>query len=139
MINSRSIDDLTPETQGKAKALVAGCLLEGIDLIVTSTYRDFEAQAALYALGRKTLGKVITNADAGHSFHNWRVALDVVPVLNGKAIWGDDRLWARVGAVGALAGLEWGGLWRFTDKPHFQNTGGVSIAQFLERAPHGLA
>ncbi len=133
MINSRSLDDLTLETRDKAKALIAGCLLEGIDLIVTSTYRDNESQTALYAQGRTAPGKRVTKAQPGHSFHNWRVALDVVPVVNGKAIWSDDKLWERIGAVGELAGLEWGGNWDFTDKPHFQNTGGVTIAQFMAR------
>jgi len=131
MINSRNLDDLTPDTKAKAKALIAGCLLEGIDLIVTSTYRDYASQGALYDQGRKTIGKIVTNAKPGYSFHNHRVAFDVVPVVAGKAIWDDARLWSRIGAVGALAGLEWGGLWKFKDKPHFQNTGGHSIDDFL--------
>jgi len=126
------LDDLTPDTRDKAKALIAGCLLEGIDIVVTSTYRDFESQAALYAQGRTTPGARVTKAGPGKSFHNYRVALDVVPIVNGKAIWNDDDLWARVGAVGELADLEWGGSWpRFVDKPHFQNTGGKTIAEFM--------
>ena len=128
MINSRSLDDLTPETKAKAKALAAGCLLEGIDIIFTSTHRDDESQNALYAQGRTKPGKIVTNAAGGTSYHNYRVAFDVVPVVNGKAIWDDGKLWARIGAVGKLAGLEWGGEWKFKDKPHFQNTGGLSIA-----------
>lgn len=131
MINSRNLDELTPETRDKAKALLAWCLLEGIDLLVTSTYRDDESQAALYAQGRTSIGHVVTNAKPGHSYHNWRVALDVVPVVAGKAIWNDNRLWARIGKIGVQVGLEWGGNWKFQDKPHFQNTGGVTIAQLL--------
>ena len=134
MINSRSLDDLTPGTREKAKALIAGCLLDGIALLITSTYRDNASQAALYAQGRSTPGHRVTKAKAGHSFHNHRVAFDVVPLVNGKAVWSDGSLWARIGAVGDLAGLEWGGNWDFEDKPHFQNTGGVTIAQFIERA-----
>ena len=134
MTNSRNLDDLTRETRDKAKALIAGCLLEGIDIIVTSTFRDAESQAALYAQGRTTPGRKVTKAKPGHSFHNWRVAFDVVPIVNGKAVWNDLKVWQRIGAVGELAGLEWGGSWEFTDMPHFQSAGGVTIAQFLERA-----
>ena len=131
-MNSRSLDELTPETRDKAKALIAGCLLEGIDIIVTSTYRSNESQAELYAQGRTTSGARVTNAGPGKSYHNYRVAFDVVPIVNGKAVWNDDDLWERVGAVGELADLEWGGSWtRFVDKPHFQNTGGLTIAQFM--------
>ncbi len=139
MINSRSLDDLTPVVREKAKAFVAGCLLEGVDVLITSTYRDYASQAALYAQGRTEPGKIITRAMPGYSFHQHRVAFDFVPIVNGKPEWGDENLWAKCGAVGALAGLEWGGKWKFTDKPHMQDTGGVTIAQFIERAKNGLA
>lgn len=44
-----------------------------------------------------------------------------VPVLDGKAIWNDEILWGKVGALGESVGLEWGGRWaRFPDRPHFQ-------------------
>ena len=131
MINSRKLDDLNAETRDMAEALIAGCLLEGVDLIVTSTYRDNESQAALYAQGRTKPGNKVTRAGPGRSFHNYRVALDVVPVVNGKAVWNDNKLWSRIGDIGESAGLEWGGAWSgFVDKPHFQNTGGRSIDVF---------
>ena len=132
MINSRSLDELTADTRDKAKALLAACLLDGIDLIVTSTYRDLESQAALYAQGRTAPGNRVTKAGPGRSFHNWRVAFDVVPVVNGKAIWDDVNLWTRIGKIGESIGLEWGGSWEFMDRPHFQNTGGKTIAQFMK-------
>jgi peptidoglycan L-alanyl-D-glutamate endopeptidase CwlK len=131
MINSRSLDDLTPATREKCKAFIAGCLLEGVDVIITSTYRDNESQAALYAQGRTKPGAIVTKARPGHSFHNHRVAFDFVPVVNGKALWGDSRLWQICGSVAEKADLEWGGNWHFQDKPHCQNTQGYDIAQLL--------
>lgn len=131
MINSRNLGDLTPATQRKASAFVTECQKQGIDVIITSTFRDAESQALLYQQGRRDAGPIVTNADAGHSFHQWRLAFDFVPVVNGKAVWNDNKLWAKCGAIGQALGLEWGGSWKFQDKPHFQNTGGVTIAQLL--------
>jgi len=98
---------------------------------VTSTYRDAEAQDALYAKGRTLMGKRVTNVKGGDSFHNHRVAVDVVPIVDGKAVWDDHVAWTRIGAIGTQCGLEWGGYWRtFPDKPHFQDPNGYSIDQY---------
>ena len=133
MINSRSLDELLPRTKDKALRLIANCATVGIDLIVTSTYRDTESQDALYAQGRTLPGKRVTNVRGGRSFHNHRVALDVVPVVNGKAIWDDQAMWSRVGAMGMMCGLEWGGAWpTFKDMPHFQDTNGLTIDDYIK-------
>lgn len=131
MINSRNIDDLLPPVQQRVKAMIDACKAEGIDLLITSTYRDNASQEALYAQGRTAPGKVVTNARAGQSFHNYRCAVDVVPIRNGKAIWdAKDPVWQRIGAIGKAAGLEWAGDWkRFKEFPHFQYTGGLTLAQ----------
>lgn len=130
MINSRNIADLHPRVQNLARKFIQECEEHGIKLLVTSTYRDAESQNALYAQGRTVPGKIVTNAKAGQSFHNWRVAFDVVPLVNGKAVWNDDVLWHKIGAIGIECGLEWGGNWKFKDTPHFQYTGGLKLADF---------
>lgn len=131
MINSRDIAELHPKVREMAEAMLILCKDKGIDVILTSTYRDKESQDALYAQGRTTPGKKVTNAKGGQSMHNWRVAFDVVPVINGKAVWNDDNLWNRVGEIGESVGLEWGGRWsKFIDKPHLQITQGLTLADF---------
>lgn len=131
MISSRKIEDLHPRVASKYKSFEAGCAAIGIDVILTATYRDIESQDALYAIGRTLPGKKVTNVAGGYSFHNWRVAFDFVPVVNGKAVWNDDKLWERCGAVAESVGLEWGGRWKgFVDKPHCQDTGGLTINQY---------
>lgn len=135
MINSRSLDDLLPQVKALAEKFIARCKEEGIDLLITSTYRDKESQAALFAQGRTAPGKIVTNARAGQSFHNYRVALDVVPLRNGKPVWNtaneDAVLWKKLGAIGKECGLEWAGEWRtFKEFPHFQYTGGLTLADF---------
>lgn len=130
MINSRSLDDLDPIVKHKASAFVEAAKAKGIDLLVTSTYRDHESQTALYNQGRTTPGKVVTNAKAGQSWHNHRCALDVVPLVNGKAIWNDNVVWMQIGEIGVACGLEWAGNWKtFKEFPHFQYTGGLTMAQ----------
>lgn len=132
MINSRSLDELTPDTRDKAARFSDACAQAGIDILITSTYRDDESQDALYAQGRTKPGKKVTNVEGGHSFHNWRVAFDFVPIENGKCQWEDDDLWGRCGFIGEQCGLEWGGGWSgFVDKPHMQNTQGFKISDFV--------
>ena len=136
MINSRDLLDLLPHVADKAHAFIEACDKQGIDVLITSTYRDDESQDALYAKGRTAPGQRVTNAKGGHSMHNHRVAFDFVPIVGGKAIWDDNYLWAKCGMIGEKLGLEWGGSWmNFIDKPHMQYTGGKTIAMLLaERA-----
>lgn len=134
--SSRSIDDLAMPVAKMALDHIHACKLAGIDLLVTQTYRCPADQHALYCQGRTAPGKIVTNADAGESTHQYRLAYDVVPMRNGKPVWGtkeaeDIALWRTVGDLGKSCGLEWAGDWkRFKEYPHFQYTGGLSIADF---------
>ena len=136
MINSRSLDDLVPPAKQRAQAFVDAAKAKGIDLLVTSTYRDNESQAALYAQGRTTPGDVVTNAKPGQSWHNYRCALDVVALVNGKPVWSTkDPIWQKIGEIGKSCGLEWAGDWKdFKEFPHFQYTGGMTLAQLQQGA-----
>lgn len=131
MVNSRKIDDLLPVVQDKVRKFLDLCHENDIDILITSTFRDNESQNALYAQGRTAPGKIVTNAKAGESWHNHRCAIDVVPLRNGKPVWnGSDPIWQDVGRLGKEAGLEWAGDWkRFKEFPHFQYTGGKTLAQ----------
>lgn len=133
MINSRDINELHPEVRQRCQALIDGCRHVGIDLIVTSTFRDNESQAALFAQGRTAPGKRVTNARPGQSFHNYRLAFDVVPLIAGKCCWSDTLLWRKIGEIGKNRGLEWAGDWvSFKEYPHFQWTGGLTLKDLQE-------
>lgn len=132
MINSRNIDDLLPPVAERCHKMLAICETKKIDLLITSTYRDFESQDRLYQQGRLLPGQIVTWAKAGDSWHNWRRAFDVVPLRNGKPVWGtrglDRELWLAVGEIGEFVGLEWGGSWdRHPDFPHFQDKMGRTL------------
>jgi len=133
MINSRKLEDLHPKVKALAERFIASCAKQNIDVIITSTYRDAESQNALYAQGRTTPGSKVTNAKGGQSFHNWKVAFDFVPVVNGKAQWADTALFTKCGEIGESLGLEWAGRWvKFKELAHFQYTNGLTLADFQE-------
>lgn len=132
MINSRSIDELLPPVAERCRKFLVECDRAEIDILITSTYRDLESQARLYAQGRVLPGRIVTWAKPGDSWHNWRRAFDVVPVRNGKLVWSirglDKELWVKVGEIGMSCGLEWGGAWpRHPDYPHFQDKTGRTL------------
>ncbi|MFA5166751.1 MAG: M15 family metallopeptidase [Candidatus Paceibacterota bacterium] len=131
MLNSRKIEDLHPYVADLAKKFVAACADSGIDVIITSTYRDLESQAELYAQGRSKPGLKVTNAKSGQSFHNWRVAFDFVPIVYGKADYKNIHTFELCGKIAEKLGLEWAGRWeRFRELAHCQYTGGLTLADF---------
>ena len=132
MINSRDINELHPVVREKCKMFIAECSSQGIDVIITSTYRDNESQNELYSIGRTRPGNKVTNAKGGYSFHNHRVAFDFVPVLNGKAQWNDIDLITKCGEIAELCGLEWAGRWKtFKELLHCQYTAGLTVKDFI--------
>lgn len=128
MINSRSLSDLHPHVRKLAIQFIDKCAEQGIDVIITSTYRDAASQDYLYAQGRTRPGKIVTNAKAGQSWHNYQLAFDFVPIKGGKAQWNDTATFVRCGEIAESLGLEWAGRWkRFREMAHCQKTGGLSI------------
>lgn len=104
------------------------CADEGIYVRVTQADRTDEQQDALYALGRTAPGKIVTKAKAGYSWHNFKLAYDVVILewsrLHNKYVtnWNtNDPRWTRIGELGEQIGMKWGGRWKkFPDYPHFE-------------------
>ena len=129
MINSRDITALHPRLQSLCRKLIEACKSRGIDIIVTSTLRDAEYQAHLYAQGRTRPGSIVTNAKYIGP-HGFGLAFDVVPVVGNVAVWNNNSFWKIIGEEGKKLGLEWGGDWKsIIDKPHFQLTEGLTGAQ----------
>jgi peptidoglycan L-alanyl-D-glutamate endopeptidase CwlK len=130
MLASRDLNLLEPCVKLRCELFIKGCTAIGIDVLITSTYRDYESQQALYEQGRKVPGPKVTNAMAGYSYHNFKCAFDFVPMKNGKCVWDDDKLFTQCGDVAKGVGLEWAGDWTsFKEKAHCQYTGGLSLEQ----------
>lgn len=122
---SRLLTDLIAEAESKAELFLEDCTKAGIDLLVTCTRRSLTEQAALYAQGRTTPGRIVTNAQPGQSAHNYGCAIDVVPIVNGKPVWDfhpDIDPWLTVGRLGQEVGFQWLGApgSPFFEGAHFQ-------------------
>lgn len=116
--------------------LAHSCL--DLEVRLTSGYRSAKEQNALYAQGRSEPGRVVTNAKAGQSYHNYGLAVDFVIIHNNKTDYdlnadrnrNDIPDWQELGELGKALGFEWGGDWNsFPDYPHLQMDFGLSIRQ----------
>lgn len=123
--NEDKIKELHPEIRSAARQFITNAKKAGYDLRITSALRTWKEQAELYAQGRTKPGAIVTNANAGDSYHNYGLALDVVDRKLGY-----NTNWSEIGKIGKKAGFEWGGDWKsFSDKPHFQITFGYKTSQ----------
>ena len=114
------IQTLHPSARPYARALVNKAASIGIDIKVISGLRTFAEQDKLYAQGRTTPGKKVTNAKGGQSNHNYGIAFDV-GVFDGPKYLPNSPKYKVVGGIGQELGLEWGGNWTtIVDQPHFQ-------------------
>lgn len=120
-MSSRSLTVLHPLFRPKAQAFVDAAAKAGLDVLIYCTVRTFQEQDMLYAEGRTKPGKIITNAKAGQSAHNYGMAFDGAPLVGGRIAWDDHPHWVLYGQVAAEVGLEWAGTWvSFKEYPHIQ-------------------
>jgi peptidoglycan L-alanyl-D-glutamate endopeptidase CwlK len=91
---------------------------------LTCTFRSNDEQTSLYAIGRTKQGRKVTNAQAGQSAHNYKPApaFDIAFVgLGNKLDWNNDLFKKFAEIITKIQPLiEWGGGWKFVDRPHFQ-------------------
>lgn len=152
---SRDILSLETEALELAQRFISLCQENEFDVLIYCTHRHVREQAVLYRQGRalstikkkaaelrNTYGRpdladvlmdvgpqygkrILTYAGPGQSMHNYGLALDGVPMDNGKAIWSaSDPAWETYGRLGVEAGFEWAGNWRrFKEFPHLQVPG----------------
>jgi hypothetical protein len=127
------LNSLHPYFRDKIILLIARCRAKGIELAIVESYRTRTKQAEYQNMGKK-----YTRSGAGKSKHQYGLAIDVVPMVNGKAEWHNLVLWRRVGITGEQLGLRWGGRWKkLFDPGHFEWTGGLSSAELAQgKAPH---
>ena len=83
------------------------------------TFRSFERQDHLYSLGRTKKGKIVTNARAGRSFHQYGIASDIAMFINGQWTWTDPKSYVAVAPYFEKEGLQWLGR-KSNDLTHYQ-------------------
>lgn len=133
-INESALAKLHPELARRVRAILALAKADGHTLQIVQGLRTFAEQDALFAKGRTKSGSIVTNARGGQSWHNYGLAVDFAPVINGKVTW-DEKLfdWSLIGKYAKAVGLAWGGSWlRFKDRPHVEMSFGISIKEALK-------
>lgn len=106
----------------------------GVHPFIIESLRSFERSNQLYAQGRTKPGRIVTNAKAGQSYHNYGLAIDFVNLVNGKMNWSVDENWMKVVNCFKAQGFVWGGDFRsIKDNPHFEMTFGLSWRQLLQK------
>lgn len=106
----------------KIDLLLKKCNKQGIYLIITEGFRTVEYQDKLYAQGRTTQGKIVTNAKGKdyQSQHQWGIAFDIA--INDTKLLYDVATLKKVAKIAKAkgVGLAWGGDWVSpVDMPHF--------------------
>jgi hypothetical protein len=100
--------------------------------------RTFEEQNRLWAQGRQTPGKRVTNAKGGQSPHNYGCATDWTVWEDGQPLWpaASDKLWTVYEDACDKVGLRWGGTFTARDCPHNELSLSVGWNRIL--IEHGL-
>ena len=107
--SEKMIENLHPKFRNLARAFLNRAKKKlGLNIFLTSGYRNFEKQQQLYNENKQ-------NAKPGYSSHNYGFAMDVnVKDKNGKFILGkssSDDNWQKSGVIDLAKelGLKWGG------------------------------
>jgi peptidoglycan LD-endopeptidase CwlK len=124
-ISEQRLQAVCPALADKIHALAAA--MPNVDLRVTQGLRLWSEQAALYAQGRTTLGVIVTDAPPGYSYHEFGLAVDVVPMDQDppQPDWDlSHPVWQQIVTAGEALGLFSGSEFcTIKDWPHFQMTG----------------
>jgi len=134
-ITEQRIQTLHPSLREEVTKIILECdkLLTGRAKVrVAQALRTKSEQDALYAQGRTTPGKIVTNAKFGQSFHCYGCAIDFVLVIDDKVASWDTKAdfdldkvsdWVEVVNVFKKYGWKWGGEFRtFKDLPHVEKS-----------------
>lgn len=101
-----------------------------ITIRIVQGLRTFAEEDALYAKGRTVkgdnagpdhpMGDVVTNSRGGQSYHNYGLAVDIVPIVGNKMDWKFN--FGRVVNIASQWNITWGGNFpgSFKDYDHFE-------------------
>jgi hypothetical protein len=109
---------------------------EGFDVRVIDGFRTFREQQERFEQGRTSSGPIVTNCEAGYSWHNYGLAVDIA--LNdedGNPVWPEDSspFWQRLGDVAISHGVFWGGVFGYPGHIEYHpNYGRDEAAHFIE-------
>ena len=149
-ISENRVALLHPAIRSEVKKLIeeAEAQLPHTAIRVVQGLRTFAEQDKLYAQGRTTEGKIVTNAKGGQSNHCYGLSLDfalmydkdgngtyeVISWSTGEDFDNDKHAdWMEVVKIFQFNGYTWGGDWKFRDYPHLEKTFGLGWRELLQR------
>lgn len=112
----KSLDELTDYFRPLAEQLIQNCEADGVPVRIVDTGRTAAEQAQKLAQGVSWVPK---------SKHEIGEAIDIVPLSvlsENKPDWDPGHPdWDKIGSVGKVLGLRWGGDWEHHPDPsHFE-------------------
>lgn len=128
-MKDRDHNHLHPDLRPLLEQWLEVCHAQDIGAFLDEGYRSIERQNALYAQGRFTPGKIVTQAKGGQSKHNFTLngkpaskAFDFfIQKADGSLNWNPHSTeWRTAATIGKSLGLVYGGDWSFHDYAHFQ-------------------
>ena len=116
-----ALNTMHPQMRAAVTEQVRAMFLDGHPVVVTECFRSNEEQNRLYAQGRTAPGNIVTHARGGSSFHNYGLAVDIVPAdRNGSPVWRtgvNSTSFETIREYMRNAGVRTIGDW---DKPHYE-------------------
>src|SRR5579872_98872 len=110
-ISESRLEKVFPLLAAKVRQMADQLAREGIVLRVVQGLRTWAEQDSLYAQGRTAPGQKVTNCPGGRSYHNFGLAVDLVPSHGSDQPYDPDwnashPSWKRMVEVGTALGLE---------------------------------
>lgn len=84
-ITEDKLKELRPTFQKRVRDWLCDCEAAGLVIFIYEGLRSCKRQDELYAKGRTAPGVKVTNAKVGQSMHQYRLAIDFVPLVPSKA------------------------------------------------------
>lgn len=121
-IVNRDLGLLAPFVKDKATSAIINAREAGYPVSIFEGFRTPYRQDLLYTQGRTMPGKIVTNAKAWRSWHQYSLAVDVAFYMNGKWSWDGD--FDKVAPFFIDQGFKW---LDPQEQSHFQIDGGFDI------------
>ena len=129
-LNQRSQDNLKGVHPDLVKVIETAIQESPIGFTVTEGVRTDQRQQELYAQGRTTAGQIVTNVDGvkkksnhqpkadgfGYAVDLYANPINVNDMINIVPVANHIKQTARSLGIN----VEWGGDWKFIDRPHFE-------------------
>lgn len=119
--SEKRLANVMPLLARKVRAVIDALAKRGMIVEVVQGLRTVAEQDKLFAQGRTRPGQIVTRARGGQSAHNYGIACDLCPFVDGKPDWNSRAAFIQIGAEAGKIGLNWGGNWKkFVDMPHVE-------------------